>query len=242
MTSFLKIGGNNEIVLEVTDRLDEVSYASGYAHHPIGGILRDVTLFAMPENHLYDIYVETDLDSLYKDAELRVKCVYEGSLGADVVFSLIAPDGKEVRLPENKRSLKVGENEYSFNISDPLKWDAEHPHLYTLKVSLQKDGKVQTVFSRSVGFREVEVSGDRMLINGRQVKLRGACRHDIHPKLGRPTSAELDSLDVVLFKEANMNFVRTSHYPPTERFLQYCDRYGIYVESESDVCFVDTHR
>jgi beta-galactosidase len=242
VTSFLKIGGKNEIVLEVTDRLDEISYASGYAHHPIGGILRDVTLFAMPENHLHDIYVETDLDSLYKDAELRVKCVYEGSLGADVVFSLIAPDGKEVRLPENKRSLKVGENEYSFNISNPLKWDAEHPHLYTLKVSLQKDGKVQTVFSRSVGFREVEVSGDRMLVNGRQVKLRGACRHDIHPKLGRTTSAELDSLDVVLFKEANMNFVRTSHYPPTERFLQYCDRYGIYVESESAVCFVDTHR
>lgn len=74
------------------------------------------------------------------------------------------------------------------------------------------------------------------------MKLRGACRHDIHPTLGRTTTAELDSLDVILFKRSNMNFVRTSHYPPTERFLEYCDRYGIYVESETAVCFVDTYR
>ena len=81
-----------------------------------------------------------------------------------------------------------------------------------------------------------------MLVNGHQVKLRGACRHDIHPTLGRTTTLELDSLDAVLFKQANMNFVRTSHYPPTERFLEFCDRYGIYVESETAVCFVDTYR
>ena len=93
-----------------------------------------------------------------------------------------------------------------------------------------------------MGFREVEIVKNRMLVNGRPVKLRGACRHDIHPTLGRTTSAELDSLDAVLFKEANMNFVRTSHYPPSERFLQYCDRYGIYVECETAVCFVDTYR
>ena len=81
-----------------------------------------------------------------------------------------------------------------------------------------------------------------MLVNGMPVKLRGACRHDIHPTLGRTTTAELDSLDVILFKRSNMNFVRTSHYPPTERFLEYCDRYSIYVESETAVCFVDTYR
>ena len=81
-----------------------------------------------------------------------------------------------------------------------------------------------------------------MLVNGMPVKLRGACRHDIHPTLGRSTDRANDSIDAILFKEANMNFVRTSHYPPTEDFLEFCDRYGIYVESESAVCFVDTHR
>lgn len=242
VTSLLKVGKKNEISLEVTDRLDEISYASGYAHHPIGGILRDVTLFALPESHLYDVSVETDLDSLYRNADLRFKCSYEGMDEADMIVSLTNPDGKEVELKQNTRLLSVGENEYSFAVDAPLKWDAEHPYLYTLKVALRKDGRVTGVFTHPVGFREIEIKGDRMLVNGKQVKLRGACRHDIHPQLGRTTSAALDSLDVMLFKEANMNFVRTSHYPPTERFLNFCDRYGIYVESETAVCFVNTHR
>ena len=81
-----------------------------------------------------------------------------------------------------------------------------------------------------------------MLVNGRPVKLRGANRHDIHPVLGHASTADMNSLDVILFKEANMNFVRTSHYPPSEKFVDYCDRYDIYVECETAVCFVDTHR
>jgi hypothetical protein len=93
-----------------------------------------------------------------------------------------------------------------------------------------------------VGFREVEVEGNQLLVNGRPVKLRGANRHDIHPLLGRMTTPELDREDVLLAKEANMNFIRTSHYPPSESFLSYCDEFGIYVEDESAVCFVHTHR
>lgn len=64
----IKIGKKNEIELEVTDRLDDISYASGYAHHPIGGILRDVTIFALPETHIFDFYAETVLDASYKNA------------------------------------------------------------------------------------------------------------------------------------------------------------------------------
>ena len=83
ITSLVRVGKKNEIQLEVEDRLDEISYASGYAHHPIGGILRDVTLFALPESHLYDVSVETHLDSLYKDAELRFDCEFIGKEGAE---------------------------------------------------------------------------------------------------------------------------------------------------------------
>ena len=127
-------------------------------------------------------------------------------------------------------------------MKNPLKWDAEHPNLYTLEITLYQNKKELSRFHRNIGFRDVKISGNKMLVNGRSVKLRGACRHDIHPKLGRTTTAELDSLDVILFKQSNMNFVRTSHYPPTERFLEYCDRYGVYVESETAVCFVNTYR
>lgn len=135
-----------------------------------------------------------------------------------------------------------GKNIFSLPIKNPLKWDAEHPNLYTLEVAIQQQGKVISSFNRHIGFRDIKIMKNRMLVNGHPVKLRGACRHDIHPTLGRTTTAELDSLDVILFKQSNMNFVRTSHYPPTERFLEFCDRYGIYVESETAVCFVDTYR
>jgi hypothetical protein len=64
----------------------------------------------------------------------------------------------------------------------------------------------------------------------------------MHPTLGRMTTAELDSLDAVLYKQSNMNYVRTSHYPSSETFVEYCDRLGIYVESETAVCFVETNR
>ena len=242
VTPFVRPGKKNEIRLEVTDRLDDISYASGYAHHPIGGILRDVTLFALPETCLYDFYAETHLDAAYEDAVLKIGYSSPVAGGAEVAYTLTEPSGRRYPLVQSRFPLEEGGNMNELPVKNPLKWDAEHPNLYTLTVTLSKDGKEIGRFDRRIGFRDVKIEKDRMLVNGMPVKLRGACRHDIHPTLGRTTTAELDSLDVILFKRSNMNFVRTSHYPHTERFLEYCDRYGIYVESETAVCFVDTYR
>lgn len=242
ITPFVRPGKKNGIRLEVTDRLDDISYASGYAHHPIGGILRDVTLFALPETCLYDFYAETHLDAAYEDAVLKIGYSSPVAGGAEVAYTLTEPSGRRYPLAQSRFPLEEGGNMNELPVKNPLKWDAEHPNLYTLTITLSKDGKEIGRFDRRIGFRDVKIEKDRMLVNGMPVKLRGACRHDIHPTLGRTTTAELDSLDVILFKRSNMNFVRTSHYPPTERFLEYCDRYGIYVESETAVCFVDTYR
>lgn len=242
VTPFVRPGKKNEIRLEVTDRLDDISYASGYAHHPIGGILRDVTLFALPETCLYDFYAETHLDAAYEDAVLKIGYSSPVAGGAEVAYTLTEPSGRRYPLVQSRFPLEEGGNMNELPVKNPLKWDAEHPNLYTLTITLSKDGKEIGRFDRRIGFRDMKIEKDRMLVNGMPVKLRGACRHDIHPTLGRTTTAELDSLDVILFKRSNMNFVRTSHYPPTERFLEYCDRYGIYVESETAVCFVDTYR
>ena len=239
VTEYLTPGKKNEIRLEVTDKINDISYASGYAHHPIGGILRDVTLYTLPEAHLQNFFVETLLDEAYKDAVLHIHYVLPKT--ARVSFSLKDADGNAVSLPNAEVTVSAGENDHRFPVKRPLLWDAEHPHLYKLQVSVEADGESYS-FEREIGFRKIEIKGDRMLVNGKQVKLRGACRHDIHPTLGRVSTAETDSLDALLFKRANMNFVRTSHYPPTERFLKYCDRTGIYVECETAVCFVDTHR
>jgi hypothetical protein len=241
VTSFVKPGKKNEIELEVTDRLDEISYASGYAHHPVGGILRDVTVFALPQTHVYDFHIETQLDTLYRDAILRVN--YSGEGNGEIAYTLVAPDGQTVPLSQNRFSLSGHSAQTrTFPVKAPLKWDAEHPNLYTLTATVYQEGKEVSRFSQQVGFRDIKIVKNQLLVNGQPVKLRGACRHDVHPTLGRMTTAELDSLDAVLFKQSNMNYVRTSHYPSSEAFVEYCDRIGIYVESESAVCFVTTHR
>lgn len=244
VTDYVKKGGN-EVMLEVTDRLDEISYASGYAHHPIGGILRGVTLFALPKNHLKNTHIETELDTMYRDAVLAIystAVTYKD--GMAVEFELTDPDGKKVNLQKSRFTLSKGnkEEQWHLAVANPRKWDAEHPNLYTLVATVIDGNTPIYSIKKDVGFRKIEINGDRMLVNGKQVKLRGACRHDIHPTLGRCTTAELDSLDAVLFKESNMNFVRTSHYPPSETFLRHCNRLGIYVECETGVCFVDTYR
>lgn len=201
-----------------------------------------MTLFALPECCLFDFYTETHLDAFYKDAVLKIGYQIPVAEGMEIVYMLDDPSGSPYPLSQSSFSPSEGENIDELVVKNPLKWDAEHPNLYRLTVSLRREGKEIGRFDRRIGFRDVKIEKDRMLVNGMPVKLRGACRHDIHPTLGRTTTAELDSLDAVLFKQANMNFVRTSHYPPTERFLEYCDRYGIYVESETAVCFVDTYR
>lgn len=240
ITSFVQTGRKNEIRLEVTDRKDDISYASGYAHHPIGGILREVSIYALPQTRLTDLKIETHLDSTYTDAKLRLSM--EASATAQIKYQLIDPSGKSVTLQNATLSLGIGANNQEFAISHPMKWDAEHPNLYTLLVDVDPGTDRHYSFAKKIGFREIKVIGNRMLVNGSPVKLRGACRHDIHPTLGRSTNRELDSLDVALFKRSNMNFVRTSHYPPAEDFMNFCDEMGIYVECETAVCFVSTYR
>lgn len=233
-------GKKNRIELHLMDPVEEISYASGYAHHPICGILRDVTLYAVPEKHVSNLRITTAFDSLYQDSDLKLALDLSGDSRAESEIRLIAPDGKQAA--KKSLTLTPGENIINIHVASPEKWDAEHPNRYKLEIELKEDGRPTVSYSRHIGFRDIRIEKDVMLVNGRPVKLRGACRHDMHPTLGRTTTREIDSLDVRLFKDANMNFVRTSHYPPTERFLDFCDEYGLYVECESAVCFIDTHR
>lgn len=240
ISKYIKAGKKNEIRLEVIDPVEEISYASGYAHHPVLGILRDVSLMALPADNIVNLQVDAGLDSAFVNGMLRLNFDYTGKSDAAIAGKLLSTDGAKVF--NFSKEVTPGENGFSFDIKNPQKWDAEHPRLYGLELSLVSGGDTLCVIRKKVGFRTIKVEGNRLLVNGRPVKLRGACRHDIHPALGRATDAETDLSDALLFKEANMNFVRTSHYPPNERFASICDSLGIYIECENAVCFVNTHR
>jgi beta-galactosidase len=240
ITKLVTPGDSATLTVEVTDRINDLSYGSGYAKHQIGGILRKVEVKALPKQHIKKLRLETDLDENFRDADLKVFFELNRETPTKIRIELTDQQNRLVKKAEQLTTLRNGF--LNLKIINPLLWDAEHPNLYKLTATLLENGAEIMKTTKNIGFREVAIDGNKLLVNGQPVKLRGACRHDIHPLLGRMTTPELDLQDVLLAKEANMNFIRTSHYPPSEAFLDYCDQYGIYVEDETAVCFVGSHR
>jgi beta-galactosidase len=240
ITDLVNPGEEAMLTVEVTDRIDDISYASGYAKHQIGGILRDVKLKALPQQHFQNLWYETELINNYQDAILHI--FYEMSVNSPSGLKLELLDSQNRLVLQNEFEINSSKGKFAIPVTNPDLWNAEHPNLYKAIFTLTEQGKPSMKKTMNIGFREVVIEGNKLMVNGEQVKLRGANRHDIHPTLGRTTTPELDKLDVLLAKEANMNFIRTSHYPPSEAFLDYCDRFGIYVENETAVCFVGSHR
>jgi Glycosyl hydrolases family 2, TIM barrel domain/Glycosyl hydrolases family 2/Glycosyl hydrolases family 2, sugar binding domain len=242
ITPYIVAGKTAWLTVGVTDRSDDISYASNYAKHYVGGILRGVKLLILPAAHLTRLHAETDFDSSFRDARLKVMAgvTGHGGHGVRVNLHLTDPQGTSVYLTPNSLAFAEDQPEAPLEIpvASPLKWDAEHPHLYTLRAELVIDNNAVEKVERQIGFRKVERRGNKLYVNVDPVKLRGVCRHDTHPLLGRVSTPQQDEKDAMLLRDANVNFVRTSHYPPAETFLDACDRYGIYVEEESAVCFV----
>ncbi|MCH5719251.1 glycoside hydrolase family 2 protein [Niabella hibiscisoli] len=239
ITKFVKPGQDNWLHVSVTDRADDISYASGYAHHPIGGITRKVQYILLPDNPVTHVYASAGLTNNYSDGTLRIETRLLQPGKAMIEYELADAYGKKIW--NSARSLKQdGDRWHDSTVVPGIKtWTAESPNLYKLTLRVTQNEQLQETIVQQLGFRSIEINKDNeMLVNGKTVKLRGACRHDMHPTLGRSTNRVQDSLDVVLTKEANMNFIRTSHYPPSEDFLEFCDRYGVYVQEETAICFV----
>lgn len=240
ITEHISSGDSAILTIEMVDRMDDISYGSGYAKHQIGGILRDVELIALPKLNFKKLWYETHLDEKYENAHLKVSFELSQNTSSKIKVELYNEDNRLIESSIKKVTSQIGE--FNIPVKNPKKWDAEHPNLYKVVTSLLENGNEILKIPVNIGFREVEIEGNKLLVNGKPVKLRGTNRHDIHPLLGRMTTAEYDKMDVLLAKEANINFIRTSHYPPSKAFLDYCDKYGIYVEDETAVCFVGTHR
>ena len=250
VTDFVQIGKTNKMAVYVRSEsiADSTSSASQYAVHPLGGITRDLYLFALPETNLSMFHVATVFDSAYVDAKLKteVEITNESATsksGLSLHFVLKDAQGKEVALKQPTHSLQSlagGASEkvmLSFDVAHPQKWDTEHPYLYTLTCQLKDGKKVLHESVRRVGFRQIEVRGNQMYINNMPIKLRGVCRHEVMPLRGRSVNGDMWRKDVELFRRGNVNYIRTSHYPPDEALLEACDELGMLVEVEAPFCW-----
>ena len=242
---------NGENTLEVDVRCetisDQLACTSQYAAHPVGGILRKVILFTVPATHISDFSWNVQFDKQYKDGTLNIKSKIDFGIPtlkqASLHLELKDPKGKTVQLEKSSFDAPVGnvisEMNCSLLVKSPQKWDPEHPNLYILKTSLVVDGKVLQSNRQKIGFRQVEIRGNQLFVNNNPTKLRGVNRHEVHPLTGRSLSPTLCRKDVELFRAGNCNYIRTSHYPPSEEFLEACDELGMFVESESSLCWIE---
>ena len=246
ITSLVKFGNPNKIALAITAETmaDTLMSATQYAAHQMGGILRKIYLYAVPKTYLSDLTIETDLDKQYTDAHLTIQAQLNNKNEnghAAIIARLFDPDQKEVLLQDNIKSFKLTKGQQPvnllFDLTNPMKWDAEHPNLYRLELEVKSNAGTELI-SRQIGFRKIEITGNQVYVNGKPIKLKGVNRHEVHPLLGRSLTPELWEKDARIFKRGNVNYIRTSHYPPAEEFIEWCDKLGLYVEVENQLCWV----
>ena len=125
---------------------------------------------------------------------------------------------------------QTSESRAEFIVPDPLYWNAEQPYLYTLRIEAAGE-----TITQKVGLRSIKIAEDgRLLVNGLSTKLWGVNRHDTHPTNGWSMTDEELLSELKLMKRMHINCIRTSHYPPTPKYLNFCDELGFYVILETD--------
>jgi len=245
ITSWVK-PGENQLSVKVF-RFSDGTYLECQDMVRLSGIYRSVYLYSKPQVHVKDVFVKTDLDESYRDARLRVETdIYNASSSRINQYalkaSLYSPTGEAVfRDQEVSGGIKIpqkGGTTLSFtrSISNPDKWSAEFPNLYTLVMELEDpDGRVMEVISQKAGFREVEIMDHTIQVNGVPVTFNGVNWIPHHASHGKAVTREMMLQDIQTMKRHNINCIRTSHYPPDPALLELTDRFGMYVVDEANI-------
>ena len=237
VTSYLR-EGTNKLAVEVY-RWSDGSYLEDQDMWRLSGIFREVQLWVRPLVHIADYRVTAVPNHDFSEAQVTAD-IFICNTGKKAVKDIIPQlhiDGRMVNTgPLSK--LSAGDTahiKYTYLIHNPRLWSAETPNLYPFCIELfDEKGQKLEHFDYHLGVKRVECVGEVFKINGRNVKLRGVNRHDHHPITGRYVDDATYEQDLRLMKQANINFLRTSHYPDREYIYELCDRWGIYVMDEAN--------
>ena len=234
VTPYLKPGKN--IVAAEVYRWSTASYLEDQDMWTLSGIQRDVTLTARPTQHVRDFRVFSDLVNNYKDGQLKVAIEMASPvLSTAHTVEVTLFDGGTT-LFNSSQAVSSQHLTFEHSVSDVKAWSAETPTLYQLLITLKNaDNEVIEVLSQNPGFRNVKISNGVFLVNGKPVKLKGVNLHEHHEDKGHVIDEDTMIKDITLMKKANMNAVRTSHYPFPERFYELTDQYGLYVVDEANI-------
>lgn len=242
ITKVLKKGEN--VITAKLYRFSDGSYLEDQDMWWLCGIYRDVYLFAEPKVCLRDFYFKTDFDDTYNDSNVTLNMYFNNynNIRGKIKVSakLIDSKNEEIELGSSEKELSGGKETITYNktVKSPDKWSPETPNLYTLVMSVELDGKVICVKSYKVGFKKVEIKGEKIYFNGMPLMIKGVNRHDFDCDYGWAVPKYRYTQDLDIMKQNNINSIRTSHYPDDPYFYDMCNKYGFYVMDE---CEVETH-
>jgi beta-galactosidase len=250
VTDLVRAGGTKNTLAAMVIRWSDASYVEDQDQWWHAGLHREVFLYSPGAVRLRNVQVRAGLDDDRSAGTLSVRAEvqFHPRPERDYTVAVEVFDGKKrvgkpVAAPVPSRL-----DPYAFSghvatldvpVPDPKLWSTERPHRYELITTLKDpNGHVVEVQREWVGFRQVEVVGDELLINGTAVLLRGVNRHDFDARTGRVIDHAAMRRDVITMKQFGFNAVRTSHSPNDPRFLDLCDEYGLYVVDE---CNIESH-
>ena len=240
VTEYVKPGKNMLAVCVL--KYSDGYYLEGQDYWRLAGIFDDVTLYATPKTRIFDWYVRTDLDDQYRDADLKLDIDiknYAEAAGKYAVRATLLDASKKV-VKEMKSNVIAVEGKQkktvslSSLISNPEKWTCETPVLYTLKMELlDESGKPLQQISSRMGFKETEIRHQVFYLNGKPIKINAIDSHMQHSENGHAMDEATIRKDMEILKQFNFNGVRTSHYPPVNKYLELADEYGLYIIDEA---------
>jgi beta-galactosidase len=241
ITSLLnKTGGDNVIAVRVNNTGRNSRWYSG------SGIYRNVYLTITDQVHVsvWGVQVTTaEIKTKTAIVDLAVTVQNDADKDIDASFAvrILAPGGKMAGMADG--TIKISSREKSvfkqqFSIDNPVLWSLSSPGLYQAEVTMNTNGKISDRFIQSFGIRSVEVTAEKgFLLNGNPIKLKGGCMHHDNGLLGSAAYERAEERRVEIMKANGFNAIRTSHNPPSEAFLNACDRLGMLVIDETFDCW-----
>ena len=214
ITKYLK-NGKNRIAI-VVFKWCSGSYFEDQDKIRHSGIFRDIYLLTRPSSHIRDFFIHTEYDRIFGTIEKPDEM--------PVSMELYSPNGQLID------SSIVNQDSFSFDIEDPVLWNAEKPLLYTLTFKSNYE-----IICQKIGIRKIEIKDGVFQINDTPVKIKGVNLHDSNPFCGYAVSEENMRHDLEMMKSSNINAIRTSHYPASPLLLDMCSEYGFYVIGEADL-------
>ena len=244
ITDKINWNGDNLIAVRVQNIHDEEVPPGRWRmdYNVFGGIYREVSMISLPKTHLVKdelivttpavsdkeslIHVSAGVINMDKNTEpVEVRCTLKNN--GEIVSSF----SQKINIPSG---LTISCDKLGAKISGAKLWSTENPNLYTLEVALFQKEKQVDKLSVKVGFRSFEFDAEKgFFLNGKPLKLRGLNRHQDYPGLGNAVPVRLQIADAAIMKDLGANFVRCSHYPQHESFLEACDSLGLLVYEEA---------